>query len=149
MRTDEFVMRGQTASDSEETLNFSGYKPGYAYKMVEFMLYPSTNIGSANVELMGSVTASKTAEDPQNPDYNNEGLIATAYFVDNASNAVPVSEVSVVNHTFLITQNLILKVKDSGGANTAVNWQCKFMPVKMSGPEEAVTNYRQFLISDD
>ena len=26
----EFVMRGQTASGETETLNFSGYKPGYA-----------------------------------------------------------------------------------------------------------------------
>ena len=28
----EFVMRGQTASGETEVLNFSGYKPGYAYR---------------------------------------------------------------------------------------------------------------------
>jgi len=31
----------------------------------------------------------------------------------------------------------------------AVNWQCRFVSEKMNGPEEAVTNYKQFLISDD
>ena len=30
-----------------------------------------------------------------------------------------------------------------------VNWQCKFMPVKLNKSEEAVANYKQFLISDD
>ena len=47
----EFVMRGQTASGETETLNFSGYKPGYAYRLVEFSIYPSTNIGGAHYEL--------------------------------------------------------------------------------------------------
>ena len=32
---------------------------------------------------------------------------------------------------------------------TAVNWQCRFESVKMSGPEEAVANYKQFAISDE
>ena len=41
----------------------------------------------------------------------------------------------------------ILKVRENAG--TPVNWQCKFEAVKMSGPEEAVTNYRQYLISDE
>ena len=51
----EFVMRGQTASDNEEVLNFSGYKPGYAYRLVEFVLYPSTAIGNANDEMIGKM----------------------------------------------------------------------------------------------
>jgi len=47
----EFVMRGQTVSTAglnTEVLNFSGDKPGYAYRLVEFELYPSTNIGGVN-----------------------------------------------------------------------------------------------------
>ena len=47
----EFVMRGKTASGETEVLNFSGYKPGYAYRLVEFDLYPSTNIGAALIKL--------------------------------------------------------------------------------------------------
>ena len=30
----------------------------------------------------------------------------------------------------------------------AVNWQCRFVAEKMSGPEEAAANYKQFTISD-
>ena len=38
-------------------------------------------------------------------------------------------------------------VYNSGGGEP-VNWQCRFESVKMSGPEEAVANYKQFTISD-
>ena len=144
----EFVMRGKTASDGTEVLNFSGYKPGYAYRMTEFEIYPSTNIGGEHYELAATVTAAKTFEDPANPDFNNEGLIATALLVSQ-SGIEFYGGTSVVNDTFLITQNLILAVVDAvAGSPMAVNWQCRFVAVKMTGPEEASTNYKQFMISD-
>ena len=146
----EFVMRGQTASGQQEVLNFSGYKPGYAYRLVEFRLFPSTSIGTQNCELSGTITAAKTYEDPTNPDYNNEGLIGTALFRNGEAVNYVFGMDSVVNDMFLITQNLILAVVDNyPGAPMDVNWQCRFVSEKMSGSEEAATNYKQFLISDD
>jgi len=143
-------MRGQTASGLTEVLNFSGSKLGYAYRLVEFSLYPSVNFGGAAFELAATVTAAKTYEDPSNPNFNNEGLIATAFIQDDANPAYPVSYSSVINDTFLITQNLILAVIDTqSGSPQAVNWQCRFKSVKMSGSEEATTNYKQFTISDE
>jgi hypothetical protein len=57
---------------------------------------------------------------------------------------------SIVNDTFLITQNLILAVVDTyTGSPADVNWQCRFVSEKMTGPEEAATNYKQYAISDD
>ena len=145
----EFVMRGQTASDGTEVLNFSGYKPGYAYRMTEFQIYPSTNIGGAIAELAASVTAAKTFEDPENPNFNNEGLISTAMFLINSSKDNPRYETSIVNDTFLITQNLILAVVDTyAGSPMAVNWQCRFVAEKMNNAEEAAANFKQFTISD-
>jgi len=141
----EFVMRGRTASGLTEVLNFSGYKPGYAYRLVEFQLYPGAAASTTSHELLGTVTAGKASEDPTAPNFNNEGLIATAYAVlrsDAHGNGID----SIVNDTFLITQNLILMVQDSG--NNPINWQCRFKSVKMSGPEEASTNFKQFSISD-
>ena len=146
----EFVMRGSTASGLTEVLNFSGYKPGYAYRMTEFSIYPSTNIGGNSYELAASITAAKVLEDPSNPNFNNEGLIATALVKTNNNAAYGGFGNSVVNDTFLITQNLILAVIDThAGAPMDVNWQCRFVSVKMSGPEEAATNYKQYAISDD
>jgi len=146
----EFVMRGKTASAGTEVLNFSGYKPGYAYRMTEFNIYPSTGIGTVVAELAATVTAAKTAEDPENPNFNNEGLIGTSLFLINSSTGNPRHETSIVNDTFLITQNLILKVVDTlAGSPMAVNWQCRFVSEKMSGPEEATANYKQFTISDE
>jgi len=146
----EFVMRGQTASGTQEVLNFSGYKPGYAYRMTEFQIYPSTNLGaSVEYELAATVTAAKTYENPSNPNFNNEGLIACSFLSLKVEAARPYSNPTVVNDTFLITQNLILAVIDTvAGSPTAVNWQCRFVAEKMSGPEEAVANYKQFTISD-
>jgi len=157
----EFVMRGQTASGTFEVLNFGKYKQGYAYRMTEFNIYPSTGIGTVVAELAASVTAGKlngsgtpadpfvTPSDPENPDFNQEGLIANALFLINSSTGNPRHETSIINDTFLITQNLILAVVDTlVGSPMAVNWQCRFESVKMTGPEEAATNYKQFAISD-
>jgi len=148
----EFVMRGQTVStagQNTEVLNFGKYKAGYAYRMTEFQIYPSTNLYQTSIELVGAVTAEKTAADPDNPNFNNDGLIATASlsYVDTSS-GYPLAGATVINDTFLITQNLILSVGDSGGSATPVNWQCRFESVKMTGPEEAATNFKQFTISD-
>ena len=146
----EFVMRGQTASGETEVLNFSGYKPGYAYRMTEFKLYPSTNVGGAFAELVGTVTAGKTAVVPTDPNFNNEGLIAVSAISFGTTLANELSpSITVINDTFLITQNLILMVIDSGTGGAPVNWQCRFVAETMSGPEEAVANYKQFTISDD
>lgn len=145
----DFVMRGQTSTGNTETLNFSGFKPGMAYRMTEFSLFPSTGIGTKNLELTGSVTAGKTAIVPTDPNFDDEGLIATAYLQDNGSTAVPMSTITIVNDTFLITQNLILMVQDAAGGTDPINWQCRFESVKMTGPEEAVANYKTYTILDE
>ena len=143
----EFVMRGQTASGGTEVLNFSGYKPGYAYRLVEFQIFPSNNIGGQAFELMGTITAGKTAVAPTDPDFSNEGLIGSNLTATSTSQPA-VAEYEIVNDTFLITQNLILMVQDTSGTGASVNWQCRFVAEKMDGPEEAVANYKQFTISD-
>jgi len=147
-----FVMRGKTASGLTEVLNFGKYKQGYAYRMTEFNIYPSADIGTASAqELMATVTAGKTFEDPQNPNFNNDGLIATSYMTTHDNPAyVGMLPNTVVNDTYIITQNLILAVLDAqAGSPRAVNWQCRFESVKMSGAEEASVNYKQFAISDE
>ena len=144
----DFVMRGKTASGQTEVLNFSGYKPGYAYRLVSFDLFPSTNIGGEGDEMVGTVTAGKTGLTPVSPDFNDEALIASAIFNQHNSSAYSPFYASLVNDTYLITQNLILMVQNTSTGNP-VNWQCRFEAVKMSKAEEAVTNYKQFLISDD
>jgi len=97
----EFVIRGKTASDGQEILNFSGGKKGYAYRMIEFQLYPSNDIGGTSAELAATITAAKTAENPVNPDFSNEGLIGVAYFpLTSVSTSGTSFPVSVVNDTF-------------------------------------------------
>jgi len=145
-----FVMRGQTASGLTEILNFSGYKPGYAYRMTAFDIYPSGPIGDQSYELAATITAAKTFEDPQNPNFNNEGLIGVSLNTGGASDAYPETMQRIINDTFLITQNLIIAVIDTkAGSPMAVNWQCRFESVKMTGPQEATVNYKQFAISDE
>jgi len=149
----EFVMRGKTASGLTEVLQFGKYKAGYAYRMTEFELWPSSNIGLTNQELSATVTAGKTYEDPTNPNFDNDGLIGTAVAMMTKGENAAVNEftqASVVNDTYIITQNLILAVIDTvAGAPADVNWQCRFESVKMTGSEEAAVNYKQFAISDE
>jgi len=145
----EFVIRGQTANTKTEVLNFSGYKPGYAFKIVEFKLYPA--ILDTVYELMGSITAAKYYANPAIPNFNQEGLIATAFLTNNDNPHLASANLnSIVNDTYLITQDLILAVNEGDGSSaTHINWHCRFESVKMSGPEEAVANYKQFTITDE
>ena len=142
-------MRGQTDSGQQEVLNFSGFKKGYAFRLTEFTIYPSTNIGTSINEMCGTVTAGKTAVAPTDPNFNDDGLIGTVMFDVHESTAysgTPMS--SIVNDTFLITQDLILMVQDTGGSSYPVNWQCRFVSEKMNLSQEAVANYNQFSIFD-
>ena len=147
MPTEEFVMRGQTGSGLTETLNF-GSKDGYAFRLIEFKLWPGSGIGSGDNELLGSITAGKTAVAPTDPNFDDEGLIGVSAHNQHQNVAYGPFDGSVINDTFLITQNLILMVQDVAGGSRPVNWQCRFESVKMSGPQEAATNYKQYLISD-
>jgi len=142
-------MRGQTASGETEVLNFSGFTPGYAYRITEFQLYHSTNIGTSSYEMCGSITAGKTAIAPTDVNFNDEGLIACGLIRANSAEAYPHTSEYVINDLFLITQDLILMVQDTAGSSYPVNWQCKFVGEKLSTSEEAVTNYKQFTISND
>ncbi len=147
----ELIMRGKTAdfktTGALEVLNFSGHKEGYAFQLVEFKLYPSLSLGTQRAELCGSVTAEKTAADPENPNFDNEGLIATALLTQYSTTSVPGNRYSVVNDMFLITQDLILTVADTEDSNP-INWQLKFRKVKLSSAAEAVANFNQFTIFD-
>jgi len=148
----EFVMRGQTVStagQNTEVLNFGGHKPGYAYRLTEFKLYPSTNIGAASHELTGSITAGKTSVDPESPNFNDPGLIGTTMFNEHDDARYLGGSWGVINDMFLITQDLILTVSDSGGSAYPVNWQCRFVAEKMNSSEEAVANFKQFTIFDE
>jgi len=144
----EFVMRGQTASGGTETLNFSGYKPGYAYRLVEFQVYPS-ELANASGEYAATLTAGKTAVAPiTGINFNNEGLIGTTYLTVATSPAAGIfGPVTVINDTFLITQNLILMVQEAN-SSALCNWQCRFVAEKMDDGENAVANYKQFMIYD-
>jgi hypothetical protein len=140
-----FVMRGQTDSGQTEILNFGKYKTGYAYRLIGLDLFPSQAVGQNGVEMMATLTAAKTAETATDPNFNNDGLIGTAYnSIQNSQYAGHIQ--SVINDTFLITQNLILMVQDN--SSLPINWQCRFESVKMTGSEEAATNYKQFAIYD-
>ena len=146
----EFVLRGQTASGLTHTMNFSGHKGDYGFRLIDFKLWPSTDIGTKNGELSATLTAAKTYEDPSNPNFDNEGLIGTSLFIVNLYPEYGNHSKTLINDTFIVTQDLILAVVATfAGAPMAVNWQCKFMPVKLSSTEAALTNYRQFSIFDE
>jgi hypothetical protein len=146
----QFVMRGSTASSGEEVLNFTGHEPGMGYRLTDFRIYP-TAMGTAAAECFASLTAGKSAADPVTVDFSDDGLIANALFSQGSNPATAGSHYqdhyAVFNDDFIITQNLILAVRDTDGANP-VNWQCKFETVKLNPSEQAVTNFKQFTISD-
>jgi len=147
----EFIMRG-TVNDFKttgqvETLNFSGHKgKGIAYRLTEFRIWPVAGANTSD-EMNASITAAKTAADPSVPNFTDEGLIGNACWVNSSSEQYGPQYASLVNDTYLITQNLLLTADDHQGSS-AVNYHCRFTAVKMSGSEEAAANFKQFAISD-
>jgi len=146
MSKTEFVMRGQTASGGTEVLNFAGNTPGYAYRIIDFKLYPS--VLNSDFECCGVVTAGKVAVDPLSPNFDDPGVIATGFMGTSASQPYPVKLQFLWNDLFYITQDLFLSVIDTSASPNAINWQCKFEKVKLSSSAEAVTNFKQFTIFD-
>ena len=142
----EFIIRGRTNSGGQEVINLSGYRPGYGYSLTEFVLYPSSSLGGSAAELIGTVTAETTGEDPANPNFNNDGLIATfAYMWSVHAYVDGMTYQSVINDLFVCTQDLILMVQDAVNSSP-VNWQLRFKEVKLSESAEAVANYKQYSI---
>ena len=140
----EFIIRGQTAVGAPtEVLNMSGYRPGYGYVITDFQIYPSTSIGTQSYEMSGAITANNSPESPLDPDFNNEGLIATALMFGQGYNGDNYN-LSIVNDLFVITQDLILQIADTQSA--PVNWHVRFKEVKLSSSAEAVANYKQYTI---
>ena len=142
----EFLMRGKTASGTQERLEFGHQaRPGYGYRLTEFQILSSSDITQQTVELAATITADNSYEDPANPIFNNDGLIATAIwnldFADYQATHV------IINDLFVITQDLILAVVDTKtGSPQDVNWQCRFEEIKLSAAAESVANYNQFSI---
>jgi len=148
----EFVMRGKTASDQTEVLNFSGNTPGYAYRLTEFKLWPTVDavLAGGDFSMRGAITMGKATNFTANaPNFDQEGLIGNAWFRIGNSISETLQSLSLVNDTALITQDLLLHVIDVGSSAAAVNWQCRFVAEKMNSNEEAVTNFKQYTISND
>ena len=136
-------MRGQTVSGETEVLNMSGVSDGYGYVITQFDLFPSQAIGTSATEMMATITADNSAETATDPNFNNAGLIATAYnSIQNSQYAGHIQ--SVINDLFVITQDLILMAQDN--QSLPINWQIKFKEVKLSSSAEAVANYKQYTI---
>jgi len=144
----KFVMQGQLASSGEKVLRLSGISDGYGYIIDSFQISASTNLGSVGAECFATITRAKVAMDPINPNWSAEGLVATATAYSYGL-AVPGNLVtSMINDTAVLTQDLILSARETDNANP-INYLIKFKSVKMTGPEEAATNFKQFTISDE
>ena len=141
----EFVMQGQIASSGEKTLRLSGISDGYGYVIHSFQIAASTNLGGAGSECFAAITRDNVAMDPINPNWGDDGLVATAsaysYGLAVAGNFTHF----LVNDMAILTQDLILSARDTDNANP-VNYLIKFKSVKLSSSEEAVENYKQYSI---
>jgi len=144
----QFVMQGQIATSGEKVLRLSGISDGYGYVIDSFQIGASTNLGASGAECFAAITRAKVAMDPINPNWSDDGLVATATAYSYGL-AVPGNLVtSMVNDMAVLTQDLILSARETDNSNP-INYLIKFRSVKMTGPEEAATNYKQFSISDE
>ena len=148
MSKKEFILRGKTASGpGTETISLGGLADGYAFQLIAFELWPSDNLGGQSAECWGALTRSSSPEDPINPDFSDDALIATAHSDMSHSPGTGILSSSVLNDLVLLTQDLTLSVHDTHAAS-AVNWQLKFKKVKVTAAAEAVANYNAFAVRD-
>jgi len=149
---EEIILRGKTASDQYETLNFGTLAKDVAFQLVSFELFPSIDavLAGGDLNLRGAITRGKTTNFTSTaPDFNQPGLIANSLFRFGNANTETVYSVSVVDDLAYITQDLQLHVKDVGSSASAINWQAKFRKIKLSKSAKAVANYDQYTIFDE
>jgi len=142
------VMTGKTISGGQETLNFGGHTPNYAFKLISFKLWGSNNLGNSSNEHWATLTRAKTIEDPANPNFDNEGLVGVATLFIHNSPAYPPGALEVINPMAIITQDCLLAVEDTADGDP-INWMLIFEKVKLTNSAEAVLNFKQFGIFDD
>jgi len=141
----QFVMQGQLASSGEKVLRLSGISDGYGYIIDSFQIGASTNLGTSGAECFAAITRDNVAMDPINPNWSDDGLVATATAYSYGL-AVPGNLVtSLVNDMAVLTQDLILSVRETDNTNP-INYLIKFRSVRISSSEEAVENYKQYSI---
>jgi len=147
----QFVIRGRldgTVSKGIKTIRISGKETGYAFRIVDFQLYPATDIGGSQLEACASIARGSTPLDPVNPNFDDQALVAVAKYSIPTGPEHGVMTYSVINDLVNLTQDLTIYARDTGGGDRAINFQIKFKSVKLTPSAEATANYQSFTIND-
>lgn len=140
----EFIIRGYNTSGTNEKIHLSGHKAGYGYRLKEFKLWGSTNLGATSQECWG-ILSRGAAMDPKIPDFSNDALVGVSVFMTHTSPAYPPQSLEVIDDLVILTQDLRIAVQDTSDSE-AINWQLKFEEVKISSSAEAAANYQAYQV---
>jgi hypothetical protein len=140
-------MRGNNANGDSKVIHLSGLADGEGYTLANFEIFPTTGVGTTEGELMACLTRDTTASDPANPDFDEQGLIGNVTL--RITTSTTVYGMMLINSNAILTQDLLLTVKDENAAHNNVNWQLTFNRVAISGSREAVANFEAFSIRND
>ena len=136
----EFIIKGYNVSGTNEKIRLSSSRTGYGFKLKEFKLWGSTNLGNTSQECWG-VLSRGSALDPISPNFNDDSIIGVSVFMTHTSPAYPPQSLEIIDDLVILTQDLTIAVRDTSDAE-AVNWFLKFEEVKISAAAEAAANYQ-------
>ena len=141
----EFIQQGRLASGGTKVINLSGGKNDVGYRLKEFKLWGSTNLGATSQECWGTLVRSNTAVSPINPDFGNEALVGVATFHCHTSPAYPPQQLAMFNDLVDLVADCILMVQDSSDGED-INYLLKFEEVKLSDAAISAANYSAAMI---
>tara|TARA_Y100001973_G_C5189474_1_gene329981 strand:+ start:201 stop:641 length:441 start_codon:yes stop_codon:yes gene_type:complete len=136
----EFIIKGYNVSGTNEKIRLSSSRTGYGFRLKEFKLWGSTNLGATSQECWG-ILSRGPALDPISPNFNDDSIIGVSVFMTHTSPAYPPQSLEVIDDLVILTQDLTIAVRDTSDAE-AVNWFLKFEEIKISGAAEAAANYQ-------
>ena len=138
----EFIIKGYNVSGTNKKIRLSSSKTGYGFRLKEFKLWGSTNLGATSQECWG-ILSRGAAMDPKVPNFDDDALVGVSVFMCHTSPAYPPQQLEIIDDLVILTQDLTIAVQDTSDAE-AVNWFLKFEEVKISAAAEAAANYQAY-----
>lgn len=148
------IVGSRTITTDRVHVPLSGLADGYGFRLLDFKIWPSTDLGGANKnqELYAVINRDPGfAPDPFNPDFGVPGFLAVSTwgsgpFVLAVGAPSTRGSQSIINDDVILTQDVFVYCSDP--ADNKINYFLRFERMRISAGAEAVANFETVLMRE-
>jgi len=141
--------RGLLNQGDQVRIPLSGGDTDTGYRIVKLVLMPNDIDASTSHECSVQVFSQKQATIHADIDFSKDELLAAGYYARSLQTGAPyvidaATEAVIFDNT-VVNQDIFVGYQ-TGQSNQKINYYLELEEVKMSGPEQAVINYKAALL---